>query len=751
MPGTSSPIWKRPWANCLTQRSFGTQEYFVPWWPLRIRVCRRIRKFGTAYLTQTLLHMFRIAFRLSLSVLLLSPLAASAQGSGFSCSANDLSHMASLINNDPVRLQEIHQADAELEHFTQAWPNSAARGGTTNYIIPVVFHIIHNNGPENISDAQVYDAIRVMNQDFNKLTPDWQDVQPEFLSRVADMGVTFKLAQLDPNGNCTNGVTRTVSTLTNDGGQTMKNLINWPRNRYLNIWVAASAGGAAGYSMYPSAVSGSWGAAADGIVILSNYVGSIGTSNLNNSHSLSHEAGHWLNLKHCWGDSNDPGLPANCSDDDNVTDTPNTIGWTTCNLRGASCGSALDNVENFMEYSYCSKMFTNGQKDRVTAALNSSVASRNNLWTTSNLALTGVSLAPEICSVQFNASERVICAGGSVTFTDASYNGVTARDWNFQGGTPATSQIVSPVITYDTPGLFNVSLTVGNGNGTQSTTVQQYVRVLPYVGMPLPFVEGFENVSAVPSPDWWLDNPDGDATFQVSNAAAYSGTKSVLFQNSSTATGRKDELISNTVDITTDAPVTLSFRYAYAKRSSGNNDILRIYASRDCGDTWSLRRTLGGDALVTAPITTGSFTPNGPGQWGFNETSPIGGLFNVSNLRFKFQFQSDGGNNLWLDDINILGQSTGVSELDAASGNSLTVVPNPAHDRSVITAHLKDAGPVKVELVDLLGRSVRTIMEGSQPSGTAQWTIDLNGLPGGMYFVRLQQNDAVRVAKFTKE
>lgn len=696
-------------------------------------------------------HMSRSVFQLLLSLLLVGPFSASAQDHGFSCSANELSHMGSLIDNEPARLQEIQQAGADLEHFTQAWLASPERGGTSNYIIPVVFHIIHNNGPENISDAQVYDAIRVMNEDFNKMTPDWQDVQPEFLSRVADMGVTFKLAQLDPAGNCTNGVTRTVSPLTNDGGQTMKDLINWPRNRYLNIWVAASAGGAAGYSMYPSTVSGSWGAAADGIVILSTYVGAIGTSNPSHSHSLSHEAGHWLNLKHCWGDSNNPGEPGNCSDDDNVSDTPNTIGWATCNLLGASCGSPLDNVENFMEYSYCSKMFTNGQRDRVIAALNSSTASRNNLWTASNLALTGVSLDPVICSVQFNATERVICVGGSVTFTDASYNGVTVRDWTFEGGIPATSDFVSPVITYDTPGLYSVSLTVGNGSQSQSTTEQQYVRVLPHVGLPLPYAEGFEVLTSVPSTDWWVSNPDGDATFQLSTSTGFTGTKSIKLQNSSAATGRKDALVSNTIDVTTDPPVVLSFRYAYAKRSSGNNDALRVYASRDCGDTWSLRRTLSGDALVTAPIYTGSFTPNDAGQWGYNETAPIGGLFNVSDLRFKFEFESDGGNNFWLDDINITGQSTGVTELGTASGNDLTVVPNPAHSQSLITAHLKDAGPVKVELVDLLGRPVRTIMEGNQPAGTVQWSMDLSDLPGGMYFVRLQQRDAVRVAKFTKE
>jgi PKD repeat protein len=678
------------------------------------------------------------------------PLALSAQESDFHCGANELGRMGTLVQGHPERVQEIDQAKAQLEDFTAHWQGNAARDGE-GYIIPVVFHIIHNNGPENISDDQVRDAIRVMNEDYNKANPDWQDVQPEFLGIVANVGITFELARLDPDGNCTNGITRTVSPLTYDGDQAMKNLIQWPRNRYLNIWVSAGAGGAAGYSMYPSSVAGSWGAPADGIVILSSYVGSIGTSSVSHSHALSHEAGHWLNLKHCWGDSNDPGLPENCNFDDNVSDTPNTIGWTTCNLRGASCGSAVDNVENFMEYSYCSKMFTEGQKTRMLAALNSSTAGRNNLWTASNLALTGLADPPQLCTADLSADSRIICAGGSVNFADASYNGVTSWTWGFQGGSPATASIQDPVVTYNTPGTYDVSLTVGNGVDSINVVKPQYVIVLPDTGSALPFSESFENTGSLPSAIWSVTNADQDDMFQVNGSAGFTGTHALRLVNSSSDAGRVDELISNTIDLSTSGPTVISFRYAFAKRNNSNADALRVYISRDCGENWVLKRALTGSLLATAPNQGGSFTPNGPDQWGYSETSPISGDFLSPDLRVKFWFQSDGGNNIWLDDININGAPTGIADQPDLANGGVKVYPNPAQDILNVVAGLDQAGPVQVELLDLLGRPVRQIAREVRPAGAASWNVSLEGLPDGLYLVRMTSRDGVRTVKVTKD
>ncbi|MBS1581245.1 MAG: T9SS type A sorting domain-containing protein [Bacteroidetes bacterium] len=677
------------------------------------------------------------------------PFLALGQENGFSCTANDPDLMVELHHNDPHRLQEMQQAEAQLEAFTQGF-TAAERGGGQGYVIPVVFHIIHDNGQENISDDQIIDEMRILNEDFNKQNPEWPNVRPAFLDLVADVGVTFRLAQLDPNGNCTKGITRTQSPLTNDGTQTMKDLIQWPRDRYLNVWVAASADGAAGYAMYPGSVASSWAAGADGIVILHSYVGSIGTSNAGRSHALSHEVGHWINLAHCWGSTNDPGV--SCDGDDGVADTPQTIGWDHCDLNGATCGSTLDNVENFMEYAYCQKMFTNGQKARMLAALNSSTAGRNNLWTDQNLALTGVNLAPALCAVEIMSNVRQICAGSTVHFSDMSYNGVTQRNWVFVGGLPDASDQEDPVVTYPQPGLYPVTLTASNGVESITHTENNYILVLPSTGLPTPWSEGFEAVSALPSTDWMVNNPDGDVnTFSLRTDAAYSGTHSVRLKNSGTFTGRIDELISNTIDLSATNTPLLTFRHAFARRMASNNDLLRVYLSNNCGATWSLRYVLHGQSdLPTVPNQAGSFTPSSPTQWAYNEIDNIGPELQVSDFRIKFWFQGDGGNDLWLDDININGMAVGFSDVGDQGDLDVRVVPNPTSDDAQLLVTLPEAGAVRAELLDPTGRVVQVIDDGRRAAGAQRWTLPVAGLRSGLYLVRIQFGEQRRVVRFTK-
>ncbi|MBP7409844.1 MAG: hypothetical protein KA941_13885 [Flavobacteriales bacterium] len=684
--------------------------------------------------------------RPTLSVLLLAiPFVAASQDEGFRCLANNPAELEKHLAATPGAWEHALQAKATLDDHTATFH----RGGGDPLIIPVVFHIIHDNGDENISDAQVNDAIRILNEDFNKQNPDWVNVQPAFLDLVGDMGIEFRLALKDPDGNCTNGITRTESTRTYDGDFEMTQLIQWPRERYMNVWVAASANGAAGYTYYPTWLD-NW-PEADGIVILHSYTGSIGTSAPYKSRVLSHEVGHWLNLKHCWGDSNEPGLPENCNMDDEVEDTPNTSGWTSCTLSGATCGNVQDNVQNYMEYSYCCKMFTHRQGERMLAALTSPIAQRENLWQPENLAITGVLEAPQLCSARFGASRREVCAGIPVIYTDQSYFGVTQRFWSFPGGTPSGSFEETASVVYEQAGIYPVTLNVGDGSTTISTTEEQYITVLPNPGTATPFVEGFENSTALPNDRWWSEDPDADGSFEQTNLAAYTGSNSVVFQNGWQNTGRTDRLVSSTFDLSDASDINISFRYAYAQRNANNDDVLRVYVSGNCGDQWILRKVMHANtSLLTGGIVGGDFIPLSTAQWGEVLMTNINENLHTPSFRIMFEFESGGGNNLYLDDINILGSPVGIGEANAPHG-TLHVWPDASGVFAQVEFQTDLTALVVLDLVDPLGRTLTTIANGTYPAGSHRLEIPIQSLAPGLYFLRQRIATQQRVVRFVVE
>ncbi len=587
---------------------------------------------------------------------------------------------------------DLADSVAKLEKESVRFANQFALQKSTNatiYTIPLVFHIIHENGTENISDAQIHDAVRLLNEDFQKLNADAADIIPAFQGIAADCEIQFQLAQKDPSGNCTNGIDRIESDLTNNADDHSK-LNGWPREKYLNIWVVKTIGlsGAAGYAYRPS--SAQFMPNEDGILMLSTYIGSIGTSSLVRSHSLTHEVGHCLDLPHTWGNSNTPGLASNCSDDDGIMDTPNTIGWTTCNLNGATCGSAIDNVQNFMDYAYCSNMYTTGQKNRMRAALNQSIAQRSSLWQSSNLANTGTNGVNTLCAANFNANSRSVCKGDSLQFYDASYHGATAWDWSFSNGNPVASNTQDPKILFTTEGFGSVSLTAQNANGTKSILKNNVVRILPSVGGHYtPFLESFEGGS-YPNVEWDVYNVNNDAYTwsQVSNAA-YSGNKCMKMNNFNSGSGKTDELISPLYDLSNLTSALITYKIAFVKKSTTTNDFLRISVSNDCGQTWTIRSMKGASLLQYTNIAqTASFTPTAINQWKELNFS-LSSSYLTERTLFKFEFVSGEGNNLYLDDINITGTFNPVPiqvfplNQSVVNGNAITIDWKAVRRRSI--------------------------------------------------------------------
>src|SRR6056297_890330 len=154
----------------------------------------------------------------------------------FRCSTPEMNRIE-LENNPEARARRAALREF-IDHYTET-----AQDKNDVYVIPVVFHVVHNYGSENISYDQVSDAVRILNEDYRKMNPDTSFIIDEFKSLATDARIEFRLAALDPSGNCTNGVTRTVSPLTLNGGEQVKDVApGWPRASYLNIWVVRSIG-----------------------------------------------------------------------------------------------------------------------------------------------------------------------------------------------------------------------------------------------------------------------------------------------------------------------------------------------------------------------------------------------------------------------------------------------------------------------------------------------------------------------------
>ncbi len=267
-----------------------------------------------------------------------------------------MDYLEQQILEDPNRGTQLE----EIENFTQNWIKANGNASVEMiYTIPVVVHVVYKNANENVSAAQIQSQIDVLNEDFRRLNSDANNNW----SQAADAEIEFCLANIDPNGNATNGITRTSTTVnvfngdavkyTNQGGKDA-----WPAGEYLNMWVCA-LNGFLGYAQFPGG-----NPATDGVVIDYRYFGTTGTATppFNLGRTGTHEVGHWLNLYHIWGDGP-------CGQDDLVPDTPTSDAENYgCPNGHTSCGS-VDMIENYMDYTddACMNLFTQGQKVRMRA------------------------------------------------------------------------------------------------------------------------------------------------------------------------------------------------------------------------------------------------------------------------------------------------------------------------------------------------------------------------------------------------
>jgi Pregnancy-associated plasma protein-A len=281
-----------------------------------------------------------------------------------------------------LRSERYRAERLKIEEFTRYWIDHNADAGLRAGVIriPVVVHVVYNTPAQNVSVAQIQSQIDILNHDFRKTNADAGLVPAVFQPLAADCRLEFALAARDPNCQATTGITRTqtATTVFHNTTDDIKSAATgghaaWPRDKYLNLWVAprildSRGRDLLGYAQFPGGP-----AATDGVVILHSALGNTGTAlaPYDRGRSATHEIGHWLNLLHIWGDDNGA-----CSGSDSVADTPNQasehFGAPAFPSVSCSNGPNGDMFMNYMDYvdDVAMFMFTAGQSSRMDATLN---------------------------------------------------------------------------------------------------------------------------------------------------------------------------------------------------------------------------------------------------------------------------------------------------------------------------------------------------------------------------------------------
>lgn len=696
-------------------------------------------------------------------------------------------------------IQQQFQNDASLQETFHQQMMAAAKyrhtnsGNRAGIVIPVVVHIIHDNGAGNISDEQIQSAIDILNEDYNRMNPDTSTtrntVDAPFQLQAGSMDIVFKLAKLDPNGNCTNGIVRVnAPSLTYNADEDCKYSANggsdqWPRDEYFNIWIVNTIdnGGAAGITLgYAYLPYGGAGGTGYGILMRHDSFGVIETADNSDGRTLTHEMGHALGLSHIFNTGFGGGGSTGCHLDDcdangdYACDTPpqEEANWS-CSQIWNSCSEiptgdtygfdALDQIENYMSYNACQNMFSLDQAGIMQANF-ISISFLNNLRSPANLVNTGVNDPDVLCKADFEALNRSICSGTVVDFNDFSFHGpiswtwtisgIEGTDYNYVNGTSAATQ--EPSVEFISSGSYDVQLVVSDGVSTETELKTSYINVIPLPNS-IDLIEGFEGYTSFGATDQWsVYNPSGNG-FEVVEGISRSGWRSARLLNFGQQSGNSDELISAPVDLSVIDPltesITLSFRYSYKKRFESNNEWLKVFITNTCGETWVQRKTLQGSQL-SPNVQSSTWVPSSATDWTTIHMTNITSTYFVENFRYKFEFESDGGNNFYLDDINIYKGSpsdvlVGVDE----TGNfieSMSVYPNPTAGSVNVRFALANGGAASVIVTDLAGKQ----MEAHQlfaAQGNNLLQLETAKYASGVYLVQLNLGGVTHVKQLMVE
>lgn len=582
-------------------------------------------------------------------------------------------------------------------------------------VIPVVVHVVHNGEDigvgNNIPEIQILNQIRTLNEDFRRLNPDTINTSSIFRDVAADSRIEFVLAKQDPDGLPTSGIIRVEGTKNNytaiSDAQLLSQFSYWPAEEYLNIWVAPIAGNVLGWASPPLANLPGLGAIVfpreiDGVYVTSRWFGQDGNADSRaRGRTLTHEIGHFLGLRHIWGDGN-------CSVDDFVDDTPNQDGPNfLCRIDNSrfTCESQ-DMSENYMDYTTdaCMNIFTRGQVERFDAVLASSPrraslvnnrATEEPILLPNNLSIDRlINPSDLICDVNI-IPELLLRNRGENTITSARIeillngNVIEVKDFELNLSLGDTTRVFfAPIQLSGSDDEFIATITQVNGiidPEIVNKTVTSNPIIQPTITLPYTF--SFSDLNDL----WIIRNPDDSLTWEVGELNLDGNIQQVLQLRNYEyeAFNELDFLISPQINLTEFPNAQVTFRMAYAPyNAQGFGDDLIVAISDDCGNTFSIPTApynKDRQFLQTSNPTLDFFIPTRENQFR-KEIVNLAPFADMGNVRIAIINRNGYGNNIYVKDIEILPEEEFRYKVDLVELITPSPVSTGEHEQETVRA-----------------------------------------------------------------
>ena len=700
-------------------------------------------------------------------------------GQEASKNCHTMENLARLEQMDPNVNERMQQIEQMTEEYVNNGGGSARAGVIT---IPVVVHVLYNTTAQNISTAQIQSQINILNADFRLLNADKTKIPSAFTSLAADAQIEFCLATVDPNGATTTGITRTQTSVTSfstddrmkytsQGGKDA-----WNSSKYLNLWVCNIGGGILGYAQFP----GSGAAATDGVVIGYQYFGNTGTAvaPFNKGRTATHEVGHWLNLRHIWGD-------ASCGSD-LVSDTPTqqTSNYGCPSFPHKTCSNTTngDMFMNYMDYTddACMYMFSAGQKARMQALFTTGGA-RVGLLTSTGCS--GTSTTPTTCgvpsslvatSITTSSANLTWAAVSGATSYSIQYKKVSATTWTTTTSTSA-SKLISG-LTAATQYEFKVSTVCASGSSAYATAVKfTTATTTTSTSSTLTVGTGTGTTSVAPYGSYYMDERvQFIITASELAAAGYNSTnnslKSIAFYVSGTASTQT--LTNFTVKIGTVTATNFASTSFYTTTSLTNSYVGNYTATSNAWNTHTLTTpfTYNGTSNLFVEICWNNSTYSSNSSVSYTATSEYRTLYyradnasagvctNATGTRtynrpnMRFEFGVAGGTSRE--------QNTMLEELfETPSSNEIEmseigkIYPNPSNGNfNIEFAATKETNTASVRIYNVVGHLVAEQKHDNLETGVHKLEFNLNSngneLSPGMYLCTMEVNGESQTHKF---